>query len=194
MRSSILSGLTLLVLLISFQVVATLSSFPNISPLPALFLCAILYLPSRWSWSTAILAWTVSIPITSLLQGYHPFEQVGAIATALLTLLGIGYLASRLPKRTATVFPTLGAAMAAAILFHLVTGLTAWVAYPLYPKTAEGLWQSWWSGPLGASLPSWAFLRNSMISNLVFSALFLSAYKLWIPSAGLGKSHALASH
>jgi len=87
------------------------------------------------------------------------------------------------PERAITL---LGGAVAAALVFHLMTNGAAWIASPLYPKSPLGLWQSLWAGPVGSPVPSWVFLRNLMAANLIFTAvLLLARFPLAIPRADI---------
>lgn len=183
MRSSWITGLILLVLLVAFRCLgaAFSSELPSFSPLPAFFLCSIVFFRGKQAWLLPLAAWLLSNPIATLIQGYNPFEQWAPVLTAFLTLLALGFMALPLRKH-ATAPKLLGAGLVAALLFHLVTGIAAWVAYPLYPKDLSGLYQSLWSGPLGAAIPSWAFLRNLAAANLLFTGLFLVARHTWLPA------------
>ena len=90
----------------------------------------------------------------------------------------LGLLA--LPLRKQPNLPVmLGAGIVAGILFHLVTGLVGWLAYPLYPKNLIGLEQSLWSGPANSPIPSWVFLRNLVCANLLFTGIFVLARQTW---------------
>ncbi|MEP4077765.1 DUF6580 family putative transport protein [Haloferula sp.] len=193
MRSSWITGLILLVLLVAFRCLgaAFAEQLPGFSPLPAFFLCSVVFFRGKQAWLLPLGAWLLSNPIATMIQGYNPIEQWAPVLTAFLTLLALGFLA--LPLRKHANVPTmLGAGLVAAILFHLVTGVAAWLSYPLYPKDLTGLFQSLWSGPAGAEIPSWAFLRNLAAANLLFTGLFLAARHVWLP-ASESKSAAVLS-
>ncbi|MFN5002090.1 MAG: DUF6580 family putative transport protein, partial [Akkermansiaceae bacterium] len=76
---------------------------------------------------------------------------------------------------------TLVGAVVAALIFHLITNLAAWIGSPTYAKTFEGAIQSLWTGAPGSPMPSWVFLRNMVSANLIFTVIFLSA-RLALPS------------
>jgi hypothetical protein len=65
--------------------------------------------------------------------------------------------------------------VAATLVFHLITNSAAWLADPRYAKSLVGLWQSLWTGAPGDALPSWVFLRNLAVANLIFTAAHLLA-------------------
>ena len=183
MRSSWITGLILLVLLVAFRCLGAAFSneLPSFSPLPAFFLCSVVFFRGKQAWLLPLAAWLLSNPIATIIQGYNPIEQWAPVLTAFLTLLALGFMALPLRKH-ATVPTLLGAGLVAALLFHLVTGVAAWISYPLYAKTLAGLFQSIWSGPTGAEIPSWAFLRNLAAANLLFTGLFLAARHAWLPA------------
>jgi hypothetical protein len=189
MRSSWITGLVLLVLLVAFRCLSAAYSteLPSFSPLPAFFLCSIVFFRGKQAWFLPLAAWLLSNPIATLIQGYNPIEQWAPVLTAFLTLIGLGLLALPLRKH-ATVPTMLGAGLVAALLFHFVTGVASWIAYPLYDKSLMGLYQSLWSGPIGAEIPSWAFLRNLAAANLLFTGLFLAARHAWVPAPAAGTS------
>jgi len=168
----------MLLLLIGFRLLSAAGDWANFSPLPAVFLCSIVFLRGTQAWVLPIAAWLLSNPIASLIQGSNPFTESGAVLTAFITLVAIGALALPLRKHP-RLLPMLGAGIAAALLFHLVTGVAAWLSYPLYPKTLVGLEQSLWSGPVNSPIPSWVFLRNMICSNLLFTLAFAAACLKW---------------
>lgn len=178
MRHTWPAALAMLLLLIGFRLMGAAGDWANFSPLPAVFLCSIIFLRGTQAWIIPIGAWVLSNPIASWLQGSNPFAEFGAVLTAFITLIMIGALALPLRKHP-RLLPVLGAGIGAALLFHGVTGLAAWLSYPLYPKNLTGLEQSLWSGPVNSPIPSWVFLRNMMVSNLLFTLAFALTCLKW---------------
>lgn len=178
MRHSWIAALLLLVLLVTFRLIGAAGDWANFSPLPAVFLCGIVFFRGPRAWLLPIAAWLLSNPIASWIQGYDLSQSIGPELTAFLTLLLIGALALPL-RRKPQLGLMLGAGVLAAVLFHLVTGVAAWIAYPLYPKNLIGLEQSLWSGPIDSPLPSWVFLRNAITSNLIFTLAFALCCQKW---------------
>lgn len=184
MRHPWIAGLFLLVLLIAFRVLgaAFTEQLPNFNPLPAVFLCSVIFFRGAKAWMIPLVAWMLSNPLATLIQGYNPLEAPGAEITALLTVIGIGLVA--LPLRSkATPVTMIGASIAGALLFHFVTGVGAWLTYPLYEKSLSGLYASLWTGPVGAVLPSWVFLRNLAAANVLFTGICLLARRSPEPEA-----------
>ena len=60
------------------------------------------------------------------------------------------------------------AAIGSSVLFFIVTNFGAWVSSGLYPMTIDGLMQAY-----VAAIP---FFQNSLLGNLVFTALLFGGY------------------
>ena len=176
-------ALVLVVLLVGFRALGAAFShdLPNFQPLPALFLCSIVFLRGTKAWALPVAAWLISNPIASALQGYAPFEAWGGVVVAFLALLATGALALPLRKVPSPALMLAGG-LVAGVLFHLMTNTAAWIADPTYAKSLEGLWQALWSGRPGDPMPTWVFLRNLAAANLLFTALFLLARRSWLPA------------
>lgn len=183
-------ALVLLVLLVAFRCLG--AAYPvelaNFQPLSALLLCSVVFLRGSRAWSVPVAAWLISYPVASLLQGYSPFEYLQGSIVAFATLLLTGLLALPL-RRSATPALTLASAVFAALLFHGVTNTAEWLSQPMYAKTSEGFLQALWTGLPNAPLPTWAFLRNMVVANLVFTGLFLLARRQWEPAASPALAH-----
>ena len=176
--------LVLALLLVGFRCLGAAFSqeLPNFQPLPALFLCSFVFLRGMKAWALPVVAWLVSNPIASMLQGYHPFASGGGTALAFLTVLGITALAAGPLRKSPSPALMLAAGVVSALLFHLVTNTFIWAADPTYAKSLEGLWKSLWTGRSIDALPSWVFLRNLAAANVLFTALFLLARLSWSPA------------
>ena len=176
-------ALVLVVLLVGFRALGAAFShdLPNFQPLPALFLCSIVFLRGTKAWALPVAAWLISNPNASALQGYAPFEAWGGVVVAFLALLATGALALPLRKVPSPALMLAGG-LVAGVLFHLVTNTAAWIADPTYAKSLEGLWQALWSGRPADPMPTWIFLRNLAAANLLFTALFLLARRSWLPA------------
>lgn len=175
--------LVLALLLVGFRALGAAFSqeLPNFQPLPALFLCSIVFLRGAKAWALPVAAWLVSNPIASMLQGYPPFAS-GGTTLAFVTVLGITALAARPLRKSHSPALMLGAGIVVAVLFHLVTNTFIWAVDPTYAKSLEGLWQSLCTGRAIDALPSWIFLRNLAAANVLFTALFLLARLSWSPA------------
>ena len=61
------------------------------------------------------------------------------------------------------------------LVFYLITNTVSWISATAYAKTLSGWFQALTTGEPGY-LPTWYFLRNSLVSDLGFSLLLLAAY------------------
>ena len=182
-------ALVLLVLLVAFRCLGAAFSheYPNFQPLPALFLCSIVFLRGTKAWALPVAAWLISNPLASMLQGYSPFGDGGGEVVAFFTLLLTGLLALPL-RRTSSPSLMFVSALLAALVFHVVTNSAIWLADPTYAKSGPGLLQALWFGRPTDVMPTWAFLRNMAAANLLFTALFLLARRSWSPASDAAPS------
>lgn len=65
-----------------------------------------------------------------------------------------------------------------AVLFYLVTNLLSWIIYGRYALSFEGMIQAFWTGLPTDPVPTWAFFRNSLVSTLLYTALFLAWFRI----------------
>lgn len=157
-------------LVITFRVLGSVlpASQPNFQPLVALFFCGALLAPGWRGFAIPLAIWAVTYPI-----GVGPIYNLPIFATTLLALavtFGLGKLLSR------QAFPLLLlGSVGAALVFHGITNVAAWLGDPMYQKTLGGLWQSVWSGPPHSEIPSWVFLRNLAAANVIFTGIFAGA-------------------
>lgn len=171
--------LVLALLLVGFRCLGAACShdLPNFQPLPALFLCSIIFLRGTRAWALPVVAWLVSNPLASMLQGHSPLSS-GGVIIAFLALLLTGLMALPL-RRSPSQVAVIGGSLLAALVFHLVTNGAAWLADPTYAASSTGLWQALWSGRPTDPMPTWIFFRNLAAANVLFTALFLLARLSW---------------
>jgi hypothetical protein len=68
----------------------------------------------------------------------------------------------------------LPASIVASTMFYVITNTFSWLSDPGYAKNFEGLIQSVTVGlPQYSATPTWMFFRNSLVSDLIFTALFV---------------------
>ncbi len=174
-------------LLIAFRAVGILfpESLPNFQPLAALFFCGAMMAPGWRGLALPAAIWAITYPF-----GIGPVYSLPIFVTTLIALVAMFLMGRSAAKHGV---PTLLAgSIAAAVVFHLITSGAAWIGEPMYPKTAGGLWQSVWSGPLGYG-PSWVFLRNLAAANLIFTAVFVLA-RLRLPRVTAPAIHPAVAH
>lgn len=157
-------------LLIAFRAVGSAFSdtLPNFQPLTAVFFCGALLAPGWRGFAIPLVIWAITYPL-----GIGPVSDPAIFLTTLLGFTAVFFLGKSLTNKG---FPTLliGSA-AAALVFHLITNSIAWIGDPLYAKNLTGLWQSLWTGPVVSKIPSWVFLRNMAMANMIFTTIFALA-------------------
>jgi uncharacterized protein DUF6580 len=100
-----------------------------------------------------------------------PFVLSHYLGFALVGGLGL------LLRNRASVKTLLPASIAASVIFYVVTNAVSWLFDPGYPKTVAGLFQSLTVGlPAYSATPSWMFFRNSVVSDLLFTGLFILCF------------------
>jgi hypothetical protein len=154
------------------------ASWANFSPVAAVFLCSGAFLYRRAAFLLPLLVLFVSdliinahyrIPLvdTRMISGYFCF----------LLFLVIGRWLGQRPR--AKTLWMLGGAVSASLIFYVVTNSVDWffdsaIPYPVesYPKTFAGWLQALTVGHPNFP-PTYLFLRNTLVSDLVFTSLFL---------------------
>lgn len=157
-------------ILVGFSLLGTVmgDSHPGFNPLPAVFLCVAACLSPRWLVIPAV-AWLISYPLTNLRYGYGLDWQLLVALAGLAVVVGLGFWLRK--RRSAPAL--LGGALAAALLFYVLTNLGSWLLLPDYPKTWAGFVQAQWTGAPHHLLPTWVFLRSGLAAQVLFTALFL---------------------
>jgi hypothetical protein len=163
-------------LLIAFRVLGSMipaETLPNFQPLVALFFCGAMLTTNWRGFVIPAGIWAITYPF-----GIGPIWDFPTFITTLVALIVTYFLGTTFAKRN---LPTvICGSVVAALAFHLITCAAAWLGDPMYQKTVTGLWQSLWTGPQGATLPSWVFLRNLAAANILFTTIFATA-QLSIP-------------
>jgi hypothetical protein len=64
--------------------------------------------------------------------------------------------------------------IAASLIFYVVTNSVSWIYDPGYAKNFAGWLQALTTGlPAYSATPTWMFFRNSLLSDLFFTCLFV---------------------
>lgn len=159
-------------LITGFAIVSGSTWLSNFSPLAAIALCSAAYLPTRYKFALPFIALFLSDIALNLHYGAPMLETVTLVhylAFALVGCLGL-LLRNRLSFQT-----LLPASIVGSCLFYFVTNAAAWMTDPGYAKNFAGLVQSLTVGlPAYGGTPSWMFFRNSLLSDALFTALFVA--------------------
>jgi hypothetical protein len=185
----------LIVATIAYRIVTGLAitsgttSLSNFAPMAAIALCAAAYFPGKYRFSVPMIALLVSDIVLNTFYGFSlfsPFVLSHYVGFALVGALG---LLLRHRASTRTILP---ASVAASVLFYVVTGVVSWFFDPGYSKNLAGLFQSLTVGVAAYSAtPSWMFFRNSVVSDLLFTGLFILCMHLGRTPAPARASSAL---
>lgn len=153
----------------------------NFAPLAAIVLCSAAYFPPKFKFAVPMLALLISDLLLNLHYGYSlvsPFVLSHYLGFAIVGCLGL-LISGRASFKT-----LLPASLAASLIFYVVTNSVSWIYDPGYAKTAAGWLQCLTTGlPAYRATPSWMFFRNSLVSDLFFTALFVLCMQLGRTSA-----------
>lgn len=143
----------------------------NFAPLAAIALCAAACFPAKFKFTVPMLALLVSDIVLNVHYGFSlvsPFVISHYIGFAVVGLLGL-LLSGRASLKT--LLPT---SIIASLLFYLITNSVSFLYDPGYAKNLAGWVQALTTGlPAYSATPTWMFFRNSLISDLFFTALFV---------------------
>ena len=146
------------------------------APGSAIALCCAAYFPIRYKFAVPLGALFVS----DLVLNYHYGASLldaqivcRYLALALICCIGLA-LSNRASLKT-----LLPASILASVVFYFLTNLFSWWSDPGYAKSLAGLIQALTVGlPAYSATPTWMFFRNSLLSNLFFTLLFVLTVNL----------------
>jgi hypothetical protein len=134
---------------------------PNFSPIASLALFGGATFASK---RAAFLVPLAALFLSDLVLGFSAITPVVYGSFVLITCLGFWV------RRRQIVWRIAAASLAAAVLFLVVTDFGVWALSDWYPKTLPGLAECYI-----AAIP---FLRNTLLSNLFYSAALFGGLKL----------------
>jgi len=131
---------------------------PNMAPVAAIAIFAGAYLDRR------VVPWVplAIMVVTDLIIGLH-----GVFLYTWGAFILIGYMGMWLRNRKSAGM-IFGATVLSAFVFFAITNFGVWLAW--YPRTAAGF--------VDCYIKALPFLRNTMISNVIFAFLLFGAYEL----------------
>lgn len=168
------AAIVLLAFAVAYRLILGLTGSPvfagweNFSPIAALALCGPLVLPRRFALWLPLAA----VAATDIfLNAHHGFPLFNAwLLPRYAVLFVMAIVGLRLAQRP-NVAGLLGGAVAGALLTYIVGNTCAWVFDPAYAKTFAGWFQANTTGH-PAYAPAYLFLRNSLIGDVTFTAIF----------------------
>ena len=148
----------------------------NFAPLAAITLCCGAYLPRRYKFALPLSMLFVSDLILNTTYHAPPFDPQILCRYLALALIGLIGFALRKSVSWKTMLP---ASVAGSVIFYGITNVFSWLTDPGYVKNFAGLIQALTVGlPQYGATPSWMFFRNSLISDLLFTLLFVLSTNL----------------
>jgi len=176
-------ALLLILSAIAYRIVTTLFvqsdsiGLLNFAPLAAIALCSAAYLPTKYKFTVPMIALLISDVVLNAHYGFSmlsPFALSHYIAFAVIGGLGL------LLQNRASLKTLLPASIAASLIFYAATNTVSWIFDPVYPKNFAGFIQAQTTGhpAYATTTPAWMFFRNTAISDLLFTALFVGCMHL----------------
>jgi len=143
----------------------------NFAPLAAIALCCAAYLPRRYKFALPLIMLFLSDLILN--ANYHAPLFDPQILCRYLALAVVGLIGFALQNR-ASLKTMMPASLIGSAIFYGITNLFSWLTDPGYVKNFAGLIQALTVGlPQYSATPSWIFFRNSLLSDLAFTAIFV---------------------
>src|SRR5690348_16379134 len=148
----------------------------NFTPLAAIALCSAVYFPKRFKFSVPLLTLFLSDAVIDWRYGAPLLDL--QIVVRYVALASVGLLGLLLQNR-ASLKTLVPASIAVSTFFYVFTNTFSWLGDPGYTKNLPGLVQALTSGlPAYSATPSWMFFRNSLVSDLFFTVLFIVCINL----------------
>lgn len=144
----------------------------NFAPMAAIALCGAVYFPMKFKFTVPLGALFISDLVLNYI--YHApllqAQMVGHyIGLALVAVLGLAL------QNRASLKTLLPASLAGSTIFYLITNIFSWLSDPGYAKTGAGLIQALTVGlPQYSATPTWMFFRNTLLSDLFFTLIFVA--------------------
>lgn len=138
-----------------------LPHMPNATPITAITLAAQKHVGHVWAFVVPLCAMLLS-------DAFIGFYNWKILVSVYGSFMLIALMSRTLQKRSGLLAPIL-LAVAASLLFFLVTNFTVWVFSPWYEKSFSGLLYCYTLG-----LP---FLRNMMLGDIAYTAVLLGVLK-----------------
>ena len=148
----------------------------NFVPLAAIALCSAAYFPKKYKFSVPLVTLFVSDVVINFRYGAPLLD--GQIVVRYVALALAGCIGVLLQNR-ASLKTLLPACIVGSTLFYAITNAFSWLTDPGYAKNFAGLVQSLTVGlPQYSATPTWMFFRNSIVSDLLFTLLFVIGMNL----------------
>ena len=143
----------------------------NFAPLAAITLCCAAYLPLRYKFALPLITLFISdliLNVTYHAPLFHPQILCRYFALILVSFIGFAL------RRHVSLKTMLPASLAVSVIFYVITNAFSWLTEPGYAKDFAGFIQSLTIGlPQYGATPTWMFFRNSLLSDAIFTVVFV---------------------
>jgi hypothetical protein len=144
----------------------------NFAPLAAIALCGAVYFPRKYKFTVPLAALLISDVALDFYYGASLFDPLIFCRYFAFALVGVLGLALSSRPSLKTLIP---ASLAGSAIFYAITNAFSWLTDPGYLKNFGGLIQARTVGlPQYGSTPTWMFFRNSLVSDLLFTVVFVA--------------------
>ena len=148
----------------------------NFVPLAAIALCSAAYFPKKYKFAVPLVTLFISDAVLNFRYGAPLLDPQILCRYLALALVGCIGLLLQYRASLKTILP---ASIVGSTVFYVVTNAFSWLSDPGYAKNLAGLIQALTVGlPQYSATPSWMFFRNSLLSDLVFTLLFIVCMSL----------------
>jgi hypothetical protein len=148
----------------------------NFTPLAAIALCSAAYFPKKYKFSVPLVTLFISDAVINFSYGTPLLDSQILVRYVALVVVGCVGL---LMQNRASLKTLLPASIVGSTFFYVATNAFSWLSDPGYTKNWAGLIQALTTGlPSYSATPSWMFFRNSLISDLLFTLLFVLSFNL----------------
>jgi len=147
------------------------TSLASFAPIAAIALCSAAFFPGQWKFIIPLAGLFISDLVLNAYYGasmLHP-----AVFTHYVALVAVLFLGLALRNRVSfkTMLP---ASIGGSLVFYAISNTFSWLADPGYVKNLAGLIQALTVGlPAYSATPTWMFLRNALVSDLIFTSAFV---------------------
>lgn len=178
-------ALVVLVLAAGWRLLALQApALANFAPLMALTFCAAVYVKDKRWWLVPFAA----LMLSDLYLDYHYATVYGETwrwpsAAVRLACFALALPLGRLVATRKNWLTLLGGTLAGSLFFYFATNTDAWLRDPMYVKSAAGWWQAMTVGRPEFP-PTLFFFRNTLLSDLLFTAIFAQAMEFAALRAG----------
>jgi hypothetical protein len=143
----------------------------NFAPLSAIALCGAAYFPTKFKFTVPLGALLVSDLVLNYVYG-ATLLQIQMLGHYVALAL-VGWIGFAIQDR-ASFKTLLPASVLGSTIFYLVVNTFSWLSDPGYAKNFAGLIQAQTVGlPQYSSTPTWMFFRNTILSDLFFTLIFV---------------------